>query len=220
MYDPYAAAMSAEKRKSDGVWFGQMFIDACAVFIKKGGKKVPFNPAIHEEKYRYAQLRLELIPLPDYDVTFTISREMIAEFDEWTCVTLPSVKALNVDLRNMDKAWVRIKLQPTGEKYTNKRGEEVERTAMIFEAVFADEESCRAAWNIYSGELYDQAEEIAPDNNKEKATAALFLKPLWTQAGGDPAKMATLLAGNPLTAKYFTVESPEVVALIEPEIPF
>jgi hypothetical protein len=213
-YDPYAAAMNAEERKSDGIWFGQMFIDVWAVFLKKGEKKVPFDLAIHEERYRYTQLKLELIPLPDYDVTFTILREMIAEFGEWPRLTLPSVKALNVDLRNMDKAWVRIKLQPTGEKYTNRRGEEAERTALIFEAVFADKESCRAAWSIYSGELYDQAEEISPDNDKEKATAALFLKPLWTQAGGDPAKMATLLASNPLTAKYFTVESPEVIALI------
>lgn len=215
-YDPYESAMNAKEKQSDGVWFGQLFVDVWAVYLKKGEKKINFDPSRHDDRYRYTQLKLELIPLPDYGVTFTILREMIAEFGEWPRTTLPSVKALNVDLRNLNKAWVRIKLQPTGEKYTSNRGDERERTALVLEAVFKDQASCAEAWRIYSGEAFNSAEEIAapPDNGKEKQTAALFLKPLWTQAGGDLTKMATLLAGNPLTSKFFTISSPEVVNLV------
>jgi len=52
------------------------------------------------------------------------------------------------------------------------------------------------------------------NGNREQETAAKFLPALWKQAAGDVTRFSELIAGNPLTSKYFSINSPEVLALV------
>jgi len=51
----------------------------------------------------------------------------------------------------------------------------------------------------------------------EKRHMVLFLGPVWAQADGDPDKMAKLLADNEMLSKHFTIDSPEVQAVMAEE---
>ncbi len=209
-YDPIEAAMNPQVREGNGRWFGQCFIDVWACVLQKGAGKVPFIPGQHEDKDRLTAIKMEVIPLPEHNVQFTVLREMIAEFGAWPKQTLPSIRAIGADLRGLDKAWVSIELKPSGRTYTDKHGETKEEKAIVILAVFGSEAACREAYNLYNAGAEPVAAAPAAANGKEKETAAMFLKPLWLQAAGDTDKMTQLLASNPLTSKYFTIQSPEV----------
>jgi len=69
--------------------------------------------------------------------------------------------------------------------------------------------STREFLERYSGpDDWDDGEDAA------KASLAPFLKALWAHAGHDATKMAELLPANPLLSEYFTMESPEVQAIM------
>ena len=122
----------------------------------------------------------------------------------------------------------------------NKEGENW--TAMKFEEVYPDEAACVAAWETHSGagiggsqvaDLPFMPEPIpvapaihipttdgdtplqyakAPD--PVRASMGSFLPALWKQAGGDMIKMQNLLDANRMIGQHFTVESPEVVEVM------
>lgn len=216
VYDPWAAAADPQVREGSGRWFGQVYIDVWACVLKKGAGKVPFDPTQHNVNDRLTAIKMELIPLTEHNVGFTLMREMIAEFGGWPKVVLPSIKALGVDLRTIDKAWVSVELKPTGRKYTSKEGEAKEETTFAVVAVFKDQAACQEAFTLFNAGREDNAvAPVAPANNsKEKDTASQFIKPLWNASNGDQNMMAEMLAGNPLTSKYFTINSPEVQAVM------
>ena len=87
-----------------------------------------------------------------------------------------------------------------------------------FTRVFASQEECAAAANeAYNRDSDDEpADDAEPDNGQDvdRAKLAPFLEVIWKQAGGDSAKMAELLADNPVLSPYFTVDSPEVLAVM------
>lgn len=209
-YDPFDAAMNPPEPKKTSRWFGRLFVDVWPCVLEKGEGKVPFDPAIHKESDRVTAIEMELVPLPDYDVSFTLERNMVHFAKAWRRVTLPSIQALEIDLRALHESFVAVEFKPTGRKWTGQDGEEKQETAFVIVEKFADQDECRKAYIAY-----ENREETAGDNgnganDQERETAKMFIEPLWNQAGGDKDKLAELLAGNPLTNKFFTISSPEV----------
>ena len=52
-------------------------------------------------------------------------------------------------------------------------------------------------------------------NGAEKETAKKFLPALWKSSGQDVSKFAELIASNGLVSKHFSINSPEVLELIQ-----
>lgn len=212
-YDPFDAAMNPPEPKQTERWFGRLFVDVWPCVLISGEGKVPFDPAVHEESKRVTAIEMELVPLPDYDVGFTLERNMVHFAKAWRRVTLPSIQALNVDLRNLHEAYVAAEFKPTGRTWTGQDGEEKKETAFVIVDVFDDQDACQKAYLAYENE-----DTVSDDgngaNDKERETARMFIEPLWNQAGGNKEKLAQLLAGNPLTNKYFTINSEEVQEVI------
>jgi hypothetical protein len=102
----------------------------------------------------------------------------------------------------------------TGRKYT-KDGVEKESTTFKFLEVYGSEEAAeKAAFELYSGGNGSEPEADTKPNNAERETALKFLPGLVAMSRGDTVQLATMLAQQPLIAKYFTVQSPEVQELL------
>jgi len=215
-YDPYDAAMNPPERPQTSRWFGQMFVDVWPCVLTKGVGKEPYDDAVHDADKRLTAIQLELVPLSDYSVSFTMTRDLIAEFGAWPKVTLPSIKAIGADLRSLNKAWAAIEFAPTGRKYTNSQDEAKEETTFVFVAVFDSEAACREAYEVFNAVEADASEPAEPTNGngKERAAAAMFLNPLWVQSGKDVVKFSELLGKTNVVKDHFTLESPEVQEVI------
>jgi hypothetical protein len=147
----------------------------------------------------------------------TFSFEHITDWPDWQTVTLPSIMALNIDgatspgdkLRAMGGQWVEYEI--VEREYTKKDGTKGKGLAVKFLNFLGD----RAAAEAYVKGSDDTPEPTNGNgDDPQKAVAAQFIGPLWAQASGDVSKLGQLLASNPLTSKYFTVNSPEVVAVV------
>jgi len=216
-YDPFNAAMEAQPLNSYTRIFGQFIVDVWPCALVKGQGKVPFDAGTMKENNRRTALDLTLDPVGMMDnLTKLFERHIVAESRAWTNVTLPSIKALNVNLRDLNRAWVAVEMKPTGRKWESNEGEKVDETCFEIVAVFPDENKCREAYQVfYAKDTAEDAPAPAANNNAEKSTAAQFLMPLWMQAKRDVAEYSKLLANNPLTSRFFTVSSPEVLAVIQ-----
>lgn len=219
--DPMQAAMEAEARTGPKTYFGQVQTDVWFCVLEKGRGKVVFDPAVHRDDQRCTAITMKLTPLnPQYR---TMERGLIAESQEWTKVVKPSLVARSTDLRTINGQWAQIQMVPFGGTYTNAAGETRDRTAWMFVGIYPTEEACVAAQDAFwserrGGVATDTPAPTGP--SPEKLTAQKFLPALWAQSKRDVTKFAALLAGNPLTSKYFTLESPEVLALLGDEAPF
>ena len=214
MYDPFDAAMNPPERQQTSRWYGQMFVDVWACVLEKGSGKVPFDATIHDASKRVTAIKVDVVPLNDYNVSFILSRDMIAEFGGWPKVTLPSIRAIGADVRTLHNAYVAVEFAPTGRTYPGKDGTDKEETTFVLVAVFADEAACRDAYEVFNAASEQAEPEPSNGNGKERATAAMFIGPLWAQAGKDVSKLALLLAANPLTSKHFDINSPEVLSVV------
>ena len=151
---------------------------------------------------------------------------------------LASIKGLTIGqfnpLRKISGMYVKCERVPRPD---NKKNETW--TTMKFQQVYSDEAACVAAWEAHSGkelggspvaDLPFMPEPVpvapiihmdddtplqyakAPDPVRHSMTA--FLPALWAQSGQDMIKMQGLLDANPMIGAHFTVESPEVVAVM------
>ena len=217
-YDPYDAAMNAKSLNQYTRLFGQLLVDVWPCALIKGQGKVSFDANTMKESQRRTALDIMLDPVGVMDKLKNVfERKIVAESRAWTNVTLPSIKALNLDLRDLHQAWVAAEFKPTGRTFKGSSGEDVKETCFEIVAVFSGQIACRNAFEIfYSVEEEDKPEPTpVSESNPEKATAALFLKPLWIQAKPDLTEYQKLITGNPLTGKYFNISSPEVLAVIQ-----
>jgi len=222
-YDPFEAAMEAEAPSGPRTVFGEVQVDVWPCVLRKGEGKIPFDPSQHSIDERRTAIDITLIPTRgDYN----IERHLIAESTEWAKIVKPSLREIGIDLRALNGKFVQAQLVPTGRTYVNAQGETKENTTFKFVAVYPDMESCIDAANEFfksrgnggNGDSQPapvQTQPVAPaQNNRERETALKFVPALWKSAGGDINKLAELLANNPLTKKYFDINSPEVVALV------
>lgn len=221
-YDPFDAAMDAEAPSGVRTQFGEIQIDVWPCVLRKGEGKVPFDAGQHSTDERRTAIDMILIPTKgDYN----IERKIIAESNEWAKIIKPSLRALNTDLRGINGKFVQVQFVSTGRKYTDKNsGEEREYTTFKFIAVYPGLDECLAAaeefFNNRSQNNQNDAvsSQSAPATNganpAERETALKFLPALWNASGKDVNEFAKKLAGNPLTSKYFTIDSDDVLKVI------
>lgn len=212
-------------------YFGQVFTDASFCVLQKGIGKVPFDPQIHPEDQKRTSIKVEIVPLAAANLRFSVLRELIAESRDWAGIVLPSLRTIGVKPSDLNEKWVQAELVSTGRTY-EKNGETKELTTFKFLAVYPDEASCETAYlhrfdHVAAASL-DESTPFPSDtatpppaspkakvgNDAERAVAAKFLFPLWTQAGKDVNTFAGLIANNPLTGKYFDLNSPEVLEIV------
>lgn len=227
--DPFDSADNAKPRPMNRTYFGQIFCDMYHAILVKGQGKVLFDQNQHSEDQKVTAINLTLNPLPGASKHFTIERSMIAESNEWAKITLPSLKALNISSRVLNGKFAQVELVPTGRTYVSKEdGQTKENTTFKFIAIYDTEQACRAANDAFwasrkaadeqpaqSAPPPEQTPSQSPLNEAEKKTAASFLLPLWNASGKDVNKFAQSLASNQLTSKYFTLNSPEVIAIVQ-----
>ena len=190
------------------VWF-------CALI--KGEGKVPFDSAVHKPGQKRTAVDITITPLASRGVTWALERGLIAESRQWAGMVLPSIKALGVSPKEISGKYIRYEMKPTGRTWTTDGVEKTE-TVPVFSALFKDEDECEEAAATFFAVGADTAGAEVEANTgdaTEKATAAKFLPALWAQAKGDMGAFANLIGGNPLTSKYFEMDSPEVLSVIE-----
>jgi hypothetical protein len=231
--NPWDVAMDPPKPVYEN--YGQMSVNAWFCALVKGQGKLPWDPNSLDPNTgtpprRYTAIDMSLNVLSEQPLNH-VERTMLAEFGEWPELVLPSLKAIGItSLQALNGQWVRCEMVPTGRKYTNQNGDERDATTFKF-LVYASEAECRAAWQGAKGgngssPAPQQSTTTANNGNgngaQERDTALKFLKPYvqnaCNQASGDLVKaqqvLAPMLAGQKLLAKYFTVDSPEVMQLL------
>lgn len=223
--DPLDAAENPEVQLPE--YFGQAQIDGWYCVLQKGSGKVPFDPQQHRLDDRRTAIKLGILPLPEQNVTRDVFRDYIAEFGAWPRITLPSIKAVGLTVKSLQNAWIRLALVPEGRTYVNRDGETRDSLTLKVLAVYPDEAACRAAYlsqSVTSGtEPSDPPftpaapgpTPAAPASNgngnqRERETALRFVEVLIRENNGDETALAQRIAGMPVLAKYFTVQSPEV----------
>lgn len=226
MNDPWAAADAAKPR--DFEYYGQVVADAWFGFFPgSGAKPIPFDPQQHPTDKRAVMIDIQIIPVPEQNVSFDV-RQNYTDFSlDWTKVTLPSIKAIGVDgLRALNGRYVRVALVD-GKR--EKKGENGSKTGEFYKTfkfleVYANAAECSAA---YAGSSPAHTEPADPvdEADKEKATALQFAKVVVTnQARGKKDKseilkaVTEMIAGMPLISKYYSGNSPEIEAMIEEEL--
>jgi len=217
--DAYDDAMDAEYTPRSNTYFGEAGVDVWHCVLEKGRGKVEFDPAIHAQDRRCTAIKVSIDAFKRDQTTFLLEREMIAESKEWANFVKPSLRALNTDLRALNGKWVQVQTVPTGQKYTNKSGEEKDRTTIKFIAVYPSEAECFAAMDAHFNSNTEPA--FAPvnappsnGNGAERETAKKFLAPLWKTANGDIVRYEELLKKMSPVNKYFTIQSPEVLEVM------
>ena len=218
--DVWESAENAQLPPS--TYFGQVHISPWFCVLEKVVGRVPYDPQAHRADQKRTALDIEIQPLPSSGLEFAIVRNLIAEDRDWAGITLPSIKALGIAPKDLHQKWARADLVETGKTYVNKQGEEKRLTTLKFLELYHTEAECEAA----AAKLFGKAEAGAPaattggngsgNGNAEKDTAKAFLPALWKQAGEDVTKFMELISSNPLTSKYFTLNSPEVLDLVTP----
>lgn len=216
--DPFDSA--TEARIPSAAFYCQVQCDAWFCVLVKGQGKVVFDPAQHPVEQRRTALNISLAPIAEQQVQFPLVREMIAESVEWAKIVWPSAKALGINsARELDGKWARVEIVPTGRKYKNQAGEDKDATTFKFAALYPDEAAARAAYA--AGGQPDGATPAAAaapangsSNAKERETAYAFLKVLVPQWGADLDKVAAGIAANPVIARHFSIQSPEVIELV------
>jgi hypothetical protein len=225
-------------------FWGKMTIDAKLVCLVKGIGKVDYvpgslNPDGSEPKPVTA-VKMTLSALPEMNLQYPdLIREPIAQgWGEWGEITLPSIRDCGItQLTDLNGKWVKLELAPTGRKYTNQAGEQKDATCFKLVQVFADEATCRGNFQATRKGGTPAAQQTPPwtapadatpasNGNKERETALKFLPTYVVNAvrasGKDLEKaraaLAPMLAGQPLLAKHFTVDSQEVVDLMVAEL--
>ena len=205
-------------------YFGQVTFDVWACVPIKGVGLVPFDAQAHKPGQRRTAVHIVVTPLPSSNATFDTERKVLAESRDWANITMPSYKALGLNsYTELHEKWVRYEMVPTGRTYEAKdmngqpTGETKDATTFKFLAYYNTLEEAEAAASALYGGGNGNTEPAPTDKEKARKTALPFLPVLAKQAGGDPEKMATLLASNPITKEIFDINSPEVIALLVPE---
>ena len=213
MSDVWESAENAKPPSS--TFFGEVNLDVWFCALIKGEGKVPFDAVVHKPQQKRTAIDITITPLASRGVTWSIERGLIAESRQWAGMTLPSIKGLGVSPKELNGKYVRYEMKPTGRTWTGTDGAEKTETVPVFSALFQSEDECEEAANaFYNAPADDDTKDVEQPSTAEKETAAKFLPAFWAQAKGDVAAFDKLIIGNPLTGKYFTLSSPEALAVI------
>ncbi len=225
--DPWAMADSAKPR--DFEYYGQVVADVWFGYFPGGGAKpIPFDPTQHPVDKRSVMIEIQIIPIAEQVVSFDV-RQNYTDFSlDWTKITLPSIKALNVDgLKALNGRFVRVAMVDGKREKKDKPGEYYK--TFKFLEVYADVDVCKTA---YAGHASAHTEQAVPPLNgsaedAEKAVALQFAKVVvqnkargLTDRDQIIAAVTEAIAGMPMINKFYTGQSPEILALIDEVMPF
>jgi hypothetical protein len=216
-----------EAKVAPRVYFGQVFTDAFFCILKKGVGKVLFDESQHDVDRKLTCIKIDGQVQRANGNTYEINREVIAEFRDWAGIILPSLKVAGVHPRDLNEKWARWEMIETGRTWIDRNsGETKKGTTFKFLEFYSDEETCRAAETAHYSRPAPAVEEDSASathpmpgdteasSDAQREVAAKFLPALWKSAGGDVTKFSELIAGNPLTSKFFDLNSAEVTALV------
>lgn len=213
--DPFDAATEAGERQP--TYFGKVDCTASFVALIKGQGKMLWTEA-HGPEQRRTEVAIRLDPIDAMNLTRAVERNVIAESREWTGTVWASLRDLGVrNAREINGKWAKVELVKSGREWINREGQKVEGTTFKFVALYNSKAECEAAWDAENGGGAAQSQTSNGNGNDAdtgRATALQFLPALVMQAGKDKAKLALLLSEMPIISKYFTVDSPEVQALL------
>jgi len=223
--DPYAAAMSATERpRGPFTTFIEItYVDVWFCVLRRGQGKVPYDAMQHDISERRTVISIGGAPLKG---AYDVKQETIDFEKAWATITLPSLKALGQDLRTLKGKYAKITRKPVGETYTNKAGEEKERTGLHFEAIYQTRQEAEAAAEALFGTRERRvpdpvaAQEAVADLSPQQPAqpgmpreqAWSFVTMLWTSQR-NPETLKTFLATSPC-GQHFPFESPDVQRLI------
>lgn len=227
-----ALRAATEAGKSSGQIFAQVAVSAEFVVLKKGVGKIPFDEGQHAPNERRTAITLMLSPLAETGLSYGINREVIAESRDWGRIIWPSIQAQGIDYAgDIDQKFARVQMVGTGQTWTGRDGKTRENTVPKFLEFFDTEEECRNAYYAAGGsDRSDAADDDAggaaamahkntngagkAEGGAGKDLALEFARVLAVQADGDKEKLASLISNTPQVAQHFTVDSPEIQALL------
>jgi len=205
-------------------YYGKAFASARYVALIKGQGKVNFDPQVHSAEKRSTCIEFAVDTLDEQNVPFALSRSVLSWEDEWTKVTLPSLKALGVTgVSGLNERYVAMEFAPTGRTYTNRDGQEKQATGMKFLKLFANEDECRAAYladasaqSESGGNGFNQpvAQQPRLATDPARDVALGFLKTLCQIHKNNPAGLEAAINSMPQIAAYFKIDSPETQAFV------
>jgi len=185
-------------------------------------------------------IKIEITPLAEMklELKYALLREtIVSKQSEWGTIILPSIRDCGLmTAEALNGKYVRVILTNTGRKYTSDKGEEKNTTTFKFLAVFTNAQECRDDYLKNKGEppASSVAEGVTPQANTapsgngshERETALKLAKPIvknaMAKAAGDldaaRVILAASLAKSALLAKYFTVDSDEIVEMMAAEV--
>lgn len=212
--DPFSRAMNPQERQQERTYFGVVaIVDVWDCVLQKGVGKRPFDPTQDDINQRSTAIKLSIEVEKRDDTTYTIDQDTLDWSKEWLKFTLPSVRQLGIDLRNLKNQYVQIKRENTGETYTNKSGEVKEKSAIVFIAVYPDQQTMKVAADAFytpRGGTAPSAATATPPDDGEYGFAVQTLGMLWKAVKEDEDKFLHAIGNNPMLVKYFNANSDEV----------
>lgn len=222
MADPWEIADNAKPR--DFEYYGQVAADVWFGYFPGGGAKpIPYDPQQHPVDKRTTMIDIQIIPVPEQNVTFDIRQNYTDFSPDWTKITLPSIKALGVDgLRALNGQFVRV-VQVDGKR--EKKDENGNKTGEFYKTfkfleVYPDQAVCSQAYAGAAPTHTESQPELTGD--AEKDTALKFARVVVenkVRAAKDIEEainsVAGAIAGMPMINKHFTGSSPEIMNLIQ-----
>jgi len=189
-------------------------------------------------------IKIEITPLAEMklELKYALLREtIVSKQSEWGTIILPSIRDCGLmTAEALNGKYVRVILTNTGRKYTSDKGEEKNTTTFKFLAVFTNAQECRDDYLKNKGEPPASSVGAGTSQNTpagngnsssgngshERETALKLAKPIvknaMAKAAGDldaaRVILAASLAKSALLAKYFTVDSDEIVEMIAAEV--
>lgn len=227
--DPWDSAEKAKEPIISNIIWGQCEAKAWFCVLERGIGKIEFDPQQHNPEMRRTAIDIIIHPLPEMDLRFDLVRNMIAESREWASFVLPSIRNLGLSPKEINGKWVKIQTVALTDKkgdpvtYTDTNGTVKEKTTIKFLATFKNEEECKADFLGKSAQYQGASGNgnNSTNGNKERETALAFLKVFVQNAciGKKDIEtaintLASQIAQQPIISKYFTVDSPETIQLI------
>lgn len=203
--------------------YGEINLDAWFCTVRKGVGKQVYNPQIDKQEDRRTNVDIIVHPIGEMNLSKSMKRSVLTTTNSWAKVTWPSLQRLGVSKANeANNRFCKCKMAGTGRKFTGTDGEEREETTFEFLALYGSREECESAYANRFAESGGSNGAAGEPVDQEKAGALRFaaacVKNAKAQTDGDFEAfrnlVATKLASMAVTAKYFTVDSPEIAQMM------
>lgn len=219
--DPFDDATNPEIPSYDT--FGEISIDAWFCVMKKGEQKRAWIEGTDDVADRNTTIDIIVHPLDEMNQKYHQERNLIARSNAWAKTTWPSLQKLGIsNVREAKNKFCQVKLVPTGRKYPGKNGEMREETTFEFVALYNSKEECQAAYAATRrGDPAKVDSKPAGTVDPKRQNALKFAAAIVKNVSSETKdfneltlRVAEKIAGMPVVAEYFTIDSPEIVELI------